>query len=137
MLPRRVRQNGIERLRIRSIPHNKYIFWTNAPPADCHVSVARVGHHNNVTVPIAQFLQAEQDFVERALPCILRDVKFWVRVVMVKNVFDSEYFEGQGDQKNVVRRVASLNNVEAMPQIDPQCVQEFQSECAGIFGQIA
>src|SRR5262249_49368231 len=56
---------------------------------------------------------------------------------MIENISDAEKSKWQGDQKNVVRRITSLNHVESVPQIDPQCIQELKSECASIFGQIA
>ena len=56
---------------------------------------------------------------------------------MIKNVSNSQEFEGQCDEENVVRRIAPLNDVKPAAEVDPQRVQEFQNECAGIFGQIA
>jgi hypothetical protein len=56
---------------------------------------------------------------------------------MIENIFDAEKFEWQGDQKNVVGRITSLNHIESVPQIDPQCIQELKSESASIFSHIA
>jgi hypothetical protein len=45
--------------------------------------------------------------------------------VVIKNVSDSEQFEGQCNEENVVRRIASLNNVKPTPEVNPQGIQEF------------
>ena len=68
---------------------------------------------------------------------ILRHVQLRGGVVMIENVLDAEKFKGQRDQKNIVRGITSLNHVESVPQIDPQCIQELKNECASIFSEIA
>ena len=42
--------------------------------------------------------------------------------MVVKNVLDSQEFEGQGNQENIVGGVTALHNMESMPEVDPAAI---------------
>ena len=55
---------------------------------------------------------------------------------MIEDKFNPEKLEWKGDKKNVVRRVATLNYVESVSEIDPPRVEEFPKQRATVFVQI-
>src|SRR5262252_6847690 len=45
--------------------------------------------------------------------------------MMIENIFHPEEFEWQGHQEDIVRRIASLQDVEPVPKEDPPGIEEF------------
>ena len=43
---------------------------------------------------------------------------------MIKDVLDAQQLEWQSDEKNIVGRVASLNDIETPEEINPPCVHK-------------
>ena len=43
---------------------------------------------------------------------------------MVEDILHAQQLERQGDQEDIVGRIAALNDVKAAPQIDPPGVEE-------------
>src|SRR5579859_5760052 len=56
---------------------------------------------------------------------------------MIEDVPHSKQPEGEGDQKNIVRRIASLDDLEASRQKDPPREQELPEQRRRIFQNIA
>jgi hypothetical protein len=56
--------------------------------------------------------------------------------MVVEDVFDPQQLERKGDQKNVIGRIAALDNMKAAPPVNPPCIQEFPKKSATIFIQI-
>src|ERR1700689_1188731 len=55
---------------------------------------------------------------------------------MIEDVFDPEQFERQGDNKDVVRRIAALNDMKSVLQIDPPRVKELPKQRGGVFAPV-
>src|SRR5215813_2208052 len=51
---------------------------------------------------------------------------------MIENVLHTEDFEGQGHHENVVRRIASLQNVEPVAKEDPPGIEEFPEKSRAV-----
>src|ERR1700683_398082 len=56
---------------------------------------------------------------------------------MIENVFDPEQLEGQRHQKNIVGRIAALNDVKSAPEINPPRVHKLPEQCPAEFPQIS
>ena len=55
---------------------------------------------------------------------------------MVENVLDPQDFERQSNQKDIVWRIAALNNVKSVRKVDPARVQELPEQSTGVFPEI-
>jgi hypothetical protein len=55
---------------------------------------------------------------------------------MIEDVFHAQEFEGEGDQKNIVGGITALNDVKAVPKINPPSVEELPKQCAAEFEEI-
>jgi hypothetical protein len=49
-----------------------------------------------------------------------------VGIGRIEDILDAQKLEGQGDEENVVRGVAALDDIETPPKVDPPGVEEFQ-----------
>ena len=56
--------------------------------------------------------------------------------MMVEYILDPQQLEGQGDQKDAVGRVATLDDIESRAKIDPPSVKEFPEQRGCIFAEI-
>ena len=56
--------------------------------------------------------------------------------MVIKNVFNAEQFEWQGNEENIVRRIAALNDMESVSQINPPRVEELPKKRAAVFPYI-
>jgi hypothetical protein len=55
---------------------------------------------------------------------------------MVENVLHSKEFEWKRNQNDVVGRIAPLDDIKAVPQEDPQRIEELPKQGATVFPQI-
>src|SRR4029077_4055702 len=137
VLESRIWGNGFESPQIRPISNNKYIFGVKTSSSNGQVPVAGVGGHNNVAKAVGHFFKPHLYLVEKFLFVIFRKIQLRVRVVMIKDVFDPQEFKGQGNQKNVVGRIAALNYMKATPEKYPPRVEKFPKQRAAVFIHIA
>ena len=106
-------------------------------PFNCQILVARVGGHHHVAEAVGQFFQYDLHFVQQPLRPIFREVEFGHGIVVIEDVLHPKQLKGQCDQKNVVRRIAALNHMKSVPQIDPPCVAELAKQSAPIFPKVS
>jgi hypothetical protein len=57
--------------------------------------------------------------------------------MVIEDVRDSQDLKWQSNQENVIRRVAPLDDMEPVAQIDPPGVYKLPKQCAAVFEQIA
>ncbi len=55
---------------------------------------------------------------------------------MVEDIFDAKKFERQGNQKNIVGGIATLNDLKTVPQINPPGVHELPKESVEVFNEM-
>src|SRR5580692_1010745 len=55
---------------------------------------------------------------------------------MIEDVFHSQEFEREGDQKNIVGGITALNDMETVPKIDPPSVEELPKQRTAKFEEI-
>src|SRR5580704_1090037 len=56
---------------------------------------------------------------------------------MVENVFHAEQLKDQGHQEDIVRRIAGLNDMEAVPQENPPGINKLPTEGPSVLPQIS
>jgi hypothetical protein len=81
--------------------------------------------------------QEEQDSMKNAAATKFCFEDFGRDIVLVKDVLLPKELEWQGNQENIVRRIAALNNVETSCQEDSPCEQILPKKGICIFKQIA
>src|SRR5260370_42627874 len=57
--------------------------------------------------------------------------------MVIEDIADSEDLEGERHKENVVRRIASLNNIESAGQENPPAEEKLPEKCASVFPKIA
>src|SRR5579859_614359 len=136
IFPRGIGGNRLECFPFRPITDNEHIFWSHAASVHRQILIAPVRCYHDIAEPIGKFFQSHQDPVERSLFPVFRNVQFWIYIVVVKNVLHSKEFERQCDQKNIIGRIATLNDIKSMPQIDPQRIPKLPEQRATVLPQI-
>jgi hypothetical protein len=48
---------------------------------------------------------------------------------MIEDILHSKQFEGEGDNENVIGRIAALNHMKSSPKIDPPSEKELPKQC--------
>jgi len=108
-----------------------------ASARDRQIAVAAIGCHDHVTEAIGELLQQNLGFVQQTLLLVFREVELGIGVVVIEDVLHAEDFEGQSYEKDVVRRVASLDDVKAPPQENPRGVKELEDQRAKELHEVA
>src|SRR5271166_60622 len=119
MLQSRVRRNGFEGAPVGPITYNECIFRIHPASTHGQFSVGAVGRHHCIAEAKAQLFKPDLGLVEDSVLAIFRKIELRAHIVMVEDVLDPNKFEGQGDQENIVWRIAALDYMESASQIDP------------------
>jgi len=56
--------------------------------------------------------------------------------MIIEDVFHAQEFEGERNQKNIVGGITALNDVKAVPKINPPSVEELPKQCAAELEEI-
>src|SRR5712664_273716 len=126
VLQSRIWGYGFESLQIRSIPDNENILGSKTPSTCSKISITVIGRYDDIAKPVRQSLKPKLGLVEQILLSVFRKVQLGVRIMMIEDVFDAKEFERQSNEENGVRRIAALNDMKSVPQIDPPCIEELQ-----------
>src|SRR6185437_686859 len=126
-----------EGLKIRTVTHDENISGIEPASRDGNIFVTVVSGYDHVASSEGHLFKPKENLVKRSLLFIFCHEEFGICVVKIEYVFDSQQFEWERDQKNVVGRIARLNNLESMPQIDPPGIEKFPKQCAAVFPSVS
>ena len=103
------------------------------PPGNGELFVTLVGGNDDVAKSVSQLFKPYLGLVKEVLSLILRKIEFRVGVVMIKDIFDSESFERQRNEKYVVWSISSLDYLKTAHKENPPGIQILPKQSARIF----
>ena len=104
--------NRFKGLEIGPVSNNENVARIHASPGYSKVPVAGISGHDYVAETVRLLFEPDLGPVKEVFSFILGKVEFRVRIVMIEDVFHTQEFEREGDQKDIVGGITALNDVE-------------------------